>query len=187
MKVIGKLSGAGLLAVLASPAMAHTGGELSALAGALHPLQGVDHLLAMLGVGVLASCRPVHEGVMIVAAFLMSLFAASLLGMAGYGVGFAEPGILVSLVVFGGLIAFGKSLPAATVAAVTGLFGLAHGFAHGVEAMGATPLYLAAFLATSAGLHGAGMVFGRRLVTSDLGRLATGAFLGAGGLVLSLA
>lgn len=186
MKSFGKLFGASLLVLSSGPAFAHTGGDLTVLSGLLHPVTGLDHLLAMLGVGVLAVSRSPRQGMVIVGAFLAALFSGSLLGMAGLSTSLAEPGVLGSLVVFGALIAAGNRVPFAMVAGITGFFGLAHGFAHGVEAVGGTPLYLAAFLAASSGLHGAGYLFGHRLAASAMGRLLTGAVIGASGLALSL-
>lgn len=178
------VTGTGILA--ASPAFAHTGGELSVVAGMLHPLTGLDHLLAMVGVGILAASRPDSKIWRVPAAFIAALAAGSIAGLAFGPFALAEPGILASLVVFGGLIAFGERVPLPAVIAVTALFGLAHGTAHGAEAAGATAVYLIAFLATSAALHAGGVGLARRFQAWSMARLATGIALGASALVLSI-
>lgn len=173
-------------ALVASPAAAHTGLSLSAVSGLLHPLTGIDHLLALLGVGVLAAQRPAQTGWLLPAAFVGTLAAGSLAGFAGLTTAAAEPGILVSLLVFGLLIAAGNKMGVPLVLGVTTLFGLTHGVAHGTEAAGATALYLAAFLASCSALSSFGYILGRKLETISLGRMAAGLAIGASGLALAL-
>ncbi|WP_420411537.1 HupE/UreJ family protein [Roseibium sp.] len=187
MKILTKtaiLVGAATLA--AGPAMAHTGSQLTALGGLLHPIAGVDHLLALVGVGILAAQRPLQTSWTLPAAFLAAVAAGSLAGFAGLTTSIAEPGTLVSLVVFGLLIAAGRGIGLPLTLGVTALFGLAHGTAHGMEAAGASAVYLTAFLASCAALHGLGYALGRKLEAVSHGRLAAGLAVGAGGLAMAL-
>jgi urease accessory protein len=159
---------------------------LSVSAGLLHPVTGIDHLLAMIGVGVLAAQRSPGDAWKLPAAFVAALATGTFTGLSGLAVFNAEPGVLASLFVFGALIAAGTRVGLSTGLSVVVLFGLFHGLAHGVEAVGATAVYLAAFLAASAGLHGFGFALGRKVEVLTHGRLATGLALGAGGLALAI-
>jgi len=184
MKKLLKLAlvGGGLIA--ATPATAHTGHELTALTGFLHPFLGIDHLLAMFGVGILAADRRDGIAWTLPTAFVAALVIGLLSGVAGLTLAAAEPGILASLIVFGLLIAAGSNLALPLILAVTAAFGFLHGTAHGVEAIGASVVYLAAFAAGSAALHAAGWTFGRSVRTSLIGRYAPGLVLGATGVAL---
>ncbi|QDG78710.1 HupE/UreJ family protein [Labrenzia sp. PHM005] len=177
----------GAVTLAAGPAMAHTGSQLTVAGGLLHPVLGLDHLLALIGVGILAAQqRPLQTSWTLPAAFLAAVAAGSLAGFAGLTTSIAEPGTLVSLVVFGLLIAAGRGIGLPLTLGVTALFGLAHGTAHGMEAAGASAVYLTAFLASCAALHGLGYALGRKLEAVSHGRLAAGLAVGAGGLALAL-
>lgn len=177
---------AGLSLLAAGPVLAHTGGELSLSAGLLHPVTGTDHLLAMIGVGVLTAQRPISEAWKLPAAFIAALAIGTAAGLSGLAVFSAEPGVLASLFVFGALVAAGTRVGLTACLAVVSLFGLFHGAAHGAEAIGATAVYLTAFLAASAGLHGIGYLMGRKVEMLTHGRLAAGLALGAGGFALAI-
>lgn len=186
MRKLGTTVLAGMSLLAAGPALAHTGGELSLSAGLLHPVTGIDHLLAMIGVGILAAQRPLGDAWKLPAAFIAAVAIGTFAGLSGLVVSFAEPGVLASLFVFGALVAAGTRVGLSAGLAVVGLFGLFHGAAHGAEAVGATAVYLAAFLAASAGLHGLGYVAGRKVEALTHGRLAAGLALGGGGLALAI-
>ena len=177
---------AGAVTLAAAPATAHTGSQLTVAGGLLHPVMGLDHLLALIGVGILAAQRPRQTSWTLPAAFLAAVAAGSLAGFAGLTTSIAEPGTLVSLVVFGLLIAAGSRIGLPVTLGATAIFGLAHGTAHGMEAAGASAFYLTAFLASCAALHGIGYALGRKLEAVSHGRLAAGLAVGAGGLALAL-
>ncbi|RWC33545.1 MAG: HupE/UreJ family protein [Mesorhizobium sp.] len=124
------------LAVLTpSLAFAHPGGDHvhSFLAGVEHPLFGIDHLLAMVAVGVIAA-RTGGRAVLLVPLFFVSaMVAGALLGVIGVGLPSLETGIALSLVVFGAMVGLAKPLPLAVAMSLTALFGLFHGNAHGLE------------------------------------------------------
>ncbi len=152
---------AAALAALPLVAAAHPGhGEASSFAqGFAHPFTGVDHLLAMLAVGVWSAL--VFER----RAWLLPLtFAAMLLAGALWGVqplGWVEPAIAASLLCVGLLVATGLALPLALGALLVGGFALAHGAAHGSE-LAHGPAFAGMVLA-SALLHAAGLLAGRAL------------------------
>src|SRR5687768_16170550 len=128
-----------LLVCLSLPAavMAHPGGEAhSFMAGAAHPLSGLDHLLAMLAVGLLAGYSGGKMRWWLPASFVTAMAVGAALSVIGANVAFIEVGIALSLVAFGAALVLKHSLRALTLIALTAGFALFHGHAHGTE-MGA--------------------------------------------------
>ena len=152
----------------ALPALAHTGAlgdhvHPGFMAGLLHPFTGIDHLAAMLAVGVWSALavRPVWVAPL---AFVALLGAGALGGLAGVAVPGVEPMIAASLLVTGLLIATRAQWPVWAAALVAGLFAFFHGAAHGMELSGAgVAQALAGMLIGSAALHLAGIGLGRRV------------------------
>ena len=180
--------------LLATAAEAHTGlGTASGggVYGFLPPFSGLDHLLAMAGVGLLGFFLGGRAIWLVPAAFLVMMLAGAGLAVAGFGLPFVETGIALSVVVIGGALAFGRSLPLALAVPLAGGFAVFHGFAHGAE-MPATATgfsYGLGFLAATALLHAAGLALGfglDRAVTANSKRLARigGALLSLSGLAI---
>ena len=153
------------IALIPSLALAHVGAHPGAhfhvdmADGFAHPLGGLDHLLAMLGVGLLAWRLGGRAIWAVPTAFVALMAVGGLAGFAGFELPFFETGIALSLVAFGAAIALRQKLPTAAAAALVGFFAMFHGFAHGAElpaAAGAAG-YAAGFLAASAMLHVAGI------------------------------
>jgi len=148
-------------------AMAHPGGHgLPGLLGGLaHPLTGLDHLAAMLAVGLWAGSGGRARTWSPVAAFLVFMACGALSGMNGIHVPGVEAGIAASVLVMGLLVATLVRLPASVSFALVGGFALFHGAAHGAEApAAASPL-----------LYGLGMLVATaalQLCSIWLGRLA---------------
>ena len=150
----------------ALPALAHTGAlgdhvHPGFMAGLLHPFTGIDHLAAMLAVGVWSALavRPVWVAPL---AFVALLGAGALGGLAGVAVPGVEPMIAASLLVTGLLIATRAQWPVWAAALVAGLFAFFHGAAHGMELSGAgVAQALAGMLIGSAALHLGGMGLGQ--------------------------
>ena len=151
---------------LALPALAHTGAlgdhvHPGFMAGLLHPFTGIDHLAAMLAVGVWSALavRPVWVAPL---AFVALLGAGALGGLAGVAVPGVEPMIAASLLVTGLLIATRAQWPVWAAALVAGLFAFFHGAAHGMELSGVgVAQALAGMLIGSAALHLTGIGLGR--------------------------
>jgi urease accessory protein len=153
-----------LAALLAAPlAQAHPGHNLPGLAGGLlHPLTGIDHLLAALAVGFWAAQLGGRARWLVPSAFVGMLGLGAVFGHAVGAVSGTEQAIAASLVVLGLLIALAARLPALAGMALVGAFALFHGMAHGAE-MPATASGLAygiGFAATTAALLAAGVVLG---------------------------
>jgi urease accessory protein len=148
-------------------ASAHVGGDGSGhhgfMAGFSHPFFGLDHLAAMLAVGVWSALAARHIGaaLMPVVAFALTLLAGALLAQAGLPFPAVEPMIAASLLVVGLLLTVRARLSAPTAAALVAVFALFHGAAHGHEIAG-TPA-LAGMVLGTALLHGAGLLLGRWL------------------------
>ncbi len=127
--------------------------------GFLHPLGGLDHVLAMVAVGLLAAQLGGRALWLVPASFVAAMAAAGVAGMAGVGLPTTELGIAASVVVLGGAIALRLTMPVAAAMALVGFFALFHGYAHGVEtpetASGLS--YGLGFVAATALLHGIGI------------------------------
>ena len=103
----------------AGPALAHPGHETS---GFLHPFTGLDHVLAMIGVGLwaafLAGRKPAIAAA-VPAAFLAMMAIGAAAGFAGIKLPLVEAAILASVFVIGGLIIGAVRLPVAWAMAPT--------------------------------------------------------------------
>jgi urease accessory protein len=153
-----------VLTLAPAAAFAHTGGEHAAgLAhGFMHPLGGLDHLLAMLAVGLFAFRLGGRALWLVPAAFAGTMALGGLAGLAGLELPAVEIGIGLSVVLFGLAIAAAWTPGAAVAGAFVAFFAVFHGYAHGAElpAESAALGYVAGFLAATALLHAAGIGFG---------------------------
>jgi urease accessory protein len=126
-----------VLFVTLCPSMvyAHVGvGETSGfLSGLAHPVSGLDHLCAMIGVGLWAAQRGGRAIWLIPVAFMLVMTVGGILGMAAIYLPFVEPGILASVLLLGIFIMMAIRLPLAASIGLVGLFALFHGHAHGAE------------------------------------------------------
>ncbi|MGD8673392.1 MAG: HupE/UreJ family protein [Thiogranum sp.] len=183
----------GAVCLLPVSAFAHplAGPATGFAAGFVHPLSGIDHLLAMVAVGLWAAQLGGRALWVVPATFVAVMLAGAALGMYGAPVPFVEAGILTSVLVLGVLVATAMRLPVAAGALLVGVFALFHGHAHGSE----MPLsvagmaYSAGFAAATALLHASGMATGiavQKLNMQKLARLAGGA-IAVGGLYLAVA
>jgi urease accessory protein len=145
----------------ASPALAHTGhGAASGfMAGVAHPLGGLDHLLAMIAVGILAAQIGGRALWLVPASFVGMILVGAMLGFAGTPLPLVEIGIVGSVVVLGLVIAAGRRMPMGAAMALVGVMALFHGHAHGTEMpVSASGLaYGAGFTLATLGLHAAGI------------------------------
>lgn len=149
------------LILLPSAAMAHAGHDVSG--GFAHPFTGLDHLLAMVAVGVLAARSPARRVWLYPAVFVAAMAAGGGLGLAGVWPAGLEAVVAASVVVIGLLLAAGPRIGAVPTAVLLGLAGLAHGLAHGAEAPAGADrlLYMGGFLAATLVLHAGGALIGR--------------------------
>lgn len=157
-----------LLLGASSTAFAHPGHDVSGFAaGLMHPFSGMDHLLAMLAVGLWAAQENTGKNGkrkiwLLPATFMAMLVAGAGIAMQWQSLPLVEAGIATSVLALGLLIALAMQLPASLSIVVTGLFGLLHGYAHGLElpASAAPAEYALGFLAATASLHLCGIAVG---------------------------
>jgi urease accessory protein len=155
---------AGLGALLPIPAVAHMGTGLPGgfESGFMHPFSGIDHLLAMVSVGLwgaflgqpLIYVLPVIFPAMMVAGAVMGMFALPLPPV--------EIGIALSVLVLGGCIALPVKAPVWAACIVVGIFALFHGYAHGKELPSAADpvAYSVGFVLATGLLHVSGICLG---------------------------
>lgn len=171
------------LAVIAAQAGAHTGHGINSglVSGFWHPIMGVDHVVAMLAVGLWAALlgRAAMWALPLVFPLVMILGGA--LGVMGVAMPAVETGIALSGVVLGLLVALAVRAPVWVSSLIVGVFALFHGHAHGTELPEAfSPAgYVLGFVIATGLLHAAGIGLGL-LARSDLGKTA---MRGAGGAI----
>jgi urease accessory protein len=164
-------------------ALAHPGhdGAGGLVHGFVHPVTGIDHVLAMIAVGVLAALYGGRALWLVPMSFLFVMAAAGAIGIAGIPVQIVEAGIGLSIVVLGLMIAFQTEPPTLVAMAIVGFFALFHGYAHGSEMPNglaglsfATGFLIATALLLSAGA-GLGLLLQRRSLSRRLIQAGGGA------------
>jgi urease accessory protein len=179
-----------LAMVIPSLAHAHVGiGETDGfLHGFGHPLTGLDHLCAMIAVGLWAAQTGGRAIRAVPLTFVSVMLLGGVFGMAGIHLLFVETGIAVSVLMLGVFIAAAVRLPLPASILIIGLFALCHGHAHGAE-MPATASalgYAGGFTLATASLHMAGIGLGvgiEKVASAKFVRFAGGA-IALWGLVL---
>lgn len=161
-----------ILAASTLPAFAHLNPAEhgSFIAGVSHPLFGLDHILAMVAVGLWAALLGGRAVWMVPTAFVGTMMAGFAVALAGLGLPFVEPVIAASVVVIGLLALVALQVPTVVGMIMVGFFAFFHGYAHGGELGEAGALsFCAGFAISTALLHGLGVATGL-----GMGRLAGG-------------
>src|SRR5438270_3081616 len=124
-----------VLALTPSLASAHVGiGDANGIPhGLMHPVSGIDHVLAMIAVGLLAAHLRGRALWLVPLSFVGMMACGGALGSAGINLPYVEIGIGLSIVVLGIASAAGANPPVAVAMALVGLFAIFHGYAHGAE------------------------------------------------------
>jgi urease accessory protein len=176
-----------LMALILWPlaALAHVEGGAAGgfLSGFSHPVSGLDHVLAMIAVGLWGAQLGAPAIWLLPVAFPLMMAFGGLLGLSGVELPAVELGIALSAVVLGALILGAVRLPLAAALLVVGFFAVFHGHAHGTEM---TPgqsaiLYSIGFVIATGLLHAAGIGVGL-IHRWDAGRVA---LRGAGSVVMA--
>ena len=165
-----------LLALLPLAASAHVGVDAGLhhgpafLLGLIHPFTGLDHLAAMIMVGVwsVLAFEDDRRAVWAApAAFASLLLVGGLLGFAGLAVPAVEAMIAVSLLGLGAMVALRVKLPVLAGSLAVGVFALFHGIAHGSELPASQAIAaLSGMVIGTASLHLAGMALGWAIARS---------------------
>jgi urease accessory protein len=192
-----KLTLATIFALMPGVAFAHTGvGDTHGfVSGFTHPIGGLDHVLAMVTVGLLAAALGGRALLLVPVSFVGMMLVGGALGMWGIHVPAVELGISMSIVIVGAIVALGYRLPTGVAMVVAGVFAVFHGHAHGAEMpLGTSALgYVAGFAAATTLLHVSGIGLGMsiaglsksysrpvaRLVGSIVAALGLGILVGA--------
>jgi urease accessory protein len=165
-----------LASVLPAAAFAHTGVDghdhLGFMTGFLHPLTGMDHLAAMVSVGLwsaLAARRASPEFVWGPLGFAGMLLMGALRGLGGIQIPAVEPMIAASLLVTGLLVVTRWHVPGIAAAMIVGVFAVFHGLAHGYELADVPNAWatLSGMLAATVLLHLAGLGAGWALRSAN--------------------
>ena len=182
------------LSAASNAAWAHPGPDhLHGFAeGLAHPLTGIDHVMAMLAVGLLAAQLGGRAVWTTPLAFLGMMLCGGILGLAGASLPFSEVWIAASVAVLGLTLSLGIGLSRLAAAALVGALAVFHGYGHGLEMPAAVNglAYALGFLATSGLLHLGGIVLGlaaRRAAIADrpvLFRAMGGSFALVGAVLL---
>jgi urease accessory protein len=153
-----------LLALASTVALAHeeTGQAAGFLAGLAHPVSGMDHVLAMIAVGLWGAVLGAPAIWVLPVAFPVVMAFGGLLGLLGVGLPGVEIGIAMSAIVLGAMVAAEVRPPIALAAAIVAFFAIFHGHAHGRELPEGTSalLYSFGFVVATGLLHACGILLG---------------------------
>jgi urease accessory protein len=164
VRVVQLIAALGVGSLFSNPAAAHVGTGLPGgfTSGFMHPFSGIDHLLAMVSVGLWGAFlgRPLIYALPVV--FPAMMVAGAIMGMAGVPLPPVEVGIALSVLVLGGCIALAVRAPIWAACLIVALFAVFHGYAHGKELPSAAdPIsYSAGFVLATGLLHVAGICLG---------------------------
>ncbi|WP_093465611.1 HupE/UreJ family protein [Pseudomonas sp. NFR16] len=164
-----KFLGAATLLLAPALAFAHPGHDESGLvAGISHPLGGLDHLLAMIAVGLWAAQQKGAARWALPCTFVGTMLIGGLLGFEGLDVPGLESGIAASVFALGLAVALAVRPPLFMAVGATALFAMFHGVAHGLELpeMSSPWGYALGFVGATAALHAAGYAVVRLLPTA---------------------
>lgn len=193
-----RLGLAALAALVPAVASAHigVGSTIGFAHGFSHPIGGIDHILAMVAVGIFAANLGARAIWAVPLAFMGFMLVGGGFGIAGVPLPFVEVGIALSIVVLGLAVAIRFEWPVAAAMALVGVFALFHGHAHGTEmpidasgafyALGfvtATGLLHLAGVGIGIGIGKAGERYSQRITQAGGAALACAGLLVLGGIV----
>ena len=165
-----------LFALAPVPALAHA--EMGALggfqSGFVHPIIGVDHLIAMLAVGIWGAQMGGRSVWTLPVTFPLIMAVGAIIGMTGLDLPIVELGIALSVVVLGLVIAFAWRAPEWAALLLIAIFAIFHGYAHGAELPSAVDpaSYAVGFVVATGLIHVVGIGVGLALNRPWKGRLS---------------
>jgi urease accessory protein len=162
MRIYNRVLCSAALLALPATALAHAGADagdgLDFLHGLLHPLTGIDHVLAMIAVGALAGLLGGRSRWLLPMAFLATAMAGGWVGGLGYALPYVEVAVAASVAALGVMLLAGRRLPVHLALALVVAFGILHGAAHGLELQAALSFARSGgFLFSTACLHAVGL------------------------------
>ncbi len=168
-------------------ALAHTGSHPGGewMAAFAHPFLGLDHVLAMVAVGIWAAQLGGRGRLLLPAAFVAAMAAGAAAGAHGHALPLVENVIALSVLVLGILVAAATGARWHVPLGLVALFALFHGQSHGTEMPAFSAAWLAGLTAATAVLHALGVAVGTVLKARPGILRAGGAAIGvAGGWLL---
>ncbi|MDO9163914.1 MAG: HupE/UreJ family protein [Methylococcaceae bacterium] len=159
-KICSVVSGVLLFWCLSAEAHTGAGAVHYFVDGVLHPLQGADHLLVMIAIGLSAAMIGGHALWLLPGIFLVMMMAGAGLHVAGLTINSAETWVALSVLMSSVMVWRQRQLPIAFAASLAALFALIHGYVHAAEAGSSLTSYATGFLLTTAVLHGIGIGMG---------------------------
>ncbi len=156
------LSAAALMA-MTGLAQAHPGHDNSGfLNGFIHPFTGIDHIMAMVAVGLFAAMLGGRARYLVPTSFVAMMTVGAGLALSGFVVPYVEIGIFASVIVLSAVIALRWNTSLSVAMGLCGFFAVFHGFAHGSEMpVDATGFgYGVGFVIATAMLHAVGLSAG---------------------------
>lgn len=184
---IPRLLAAAVVATVSAPALAHVeaGQATGLLSGFLHPISGLDHVLAMVAVGLWGAILGAPAVWVLPIAFPLVMAMGALLGFLGVPLPGVEYGIAASAILLGAAVAFEVRPPVAFAALLVGVFAIFHGYAHGSELPPGQSalLFSMGFVIATGALHAVGIGIGalRGRVWGGAVLRAAGSMVAAGG------
>ncbi len=132
------------------------------LTGFYHPISGLDHVLAMVAVGLWGAQLGAPAIWLLPVAFPMVMAMGGMLGLMGVPLPGTEYGIALSAILLGAVILFEIRPPLGFAAALVGFFAIFHGYAHGAELPPgqSAMLYSIGFVIATGCLHAVGIGIG---------------------------
>ena len=155
---------AAAVALVTSPLLAHseTGQAAGFLSGLHHPISGLDHVVAMVAVGLWGAQLGAPAIWVLPVTFPMVMAFGGMLGLLGVPVPLPEVGVALSGVLLGAMVLLEARPPLGWAAVLVAFFAVFHGYAHGVELPeGQSGLFYSfGFVVSTGSLHAAGIAIG---------------------------
>lgn len=152
------------LFLFAAPAWAHVqeGQAAGFLSGLRHPVSGLDHVLAMVAVGLWGAQLGAPAIWLLPVTFPLVMACGGFLGLLGVPLPGVEIGVALSAVLLGAMVAREARPPIAWAAVLVGFFAIFHGHAHGTELPAGESglLYSIGFVVATGSLHATGIAIG---------------------------
>lgn len=149
------------------------GNSIGFMHGFAHPLSGLDHMIAMVAIGIWAVQVGGKATWLIPLSFVTMMILGGVLGASGVAIPFVEKGIIMSVLILGILIIASVRMPVIMGMIVAGLFALCHGHAHGTEipATASGLAFIAGFAICTMMLHASGIGLGYTLANVTKARI----------------
>ena len=180
------LAAVAVTATLAAAAHQQGGQAIGFVAGFFHPLSGLDHVLAMIAVGLWGAQLGPPALWLLPLTFPMVMAFGGMLGLMGVAFPGVEIAIALSALLLGAMVLLEARPPLAVATALVGLFAVFHGHAHGTELPeGASGvLYSIGFVVATGCLHATGIAIGsiHRFRRGRVALRAAGALVAIGGI-----